>query len=48
MSKFHYICGAGLAELATCDVELMEEEPGPSKKRLRKSTRLAKKEEMRQ
>jgi hypothetical protein len=29
--------GAGLVELATCDVELMEEEPGPSKKRLRKS-----------
>jgi hypothetical protein len=26
--------GAGLAELATCDVELMEEEPGPSKKRI--------------
>jgi hypothetical protein len=29
--------GAGLAELATRDVELMEEEPSPSKKRLRKS-----------
>jgi hypothetical protein len=28
---------AGLTELATHDVELMEEEPGPSKKRLRKS-----------
>jgi hypothetical protein len=26
--------GAGLAELATRDVELMEEEPGPSKKHL--------------
>jgi hypothetical protein len=29
--------GAGLTKLATCDVELMEEEPDPSKKRLRKS-----------
>jgi ketosteroid isomerase-like protein len=29
--------GAELTELATCDVELMEYEPGPSKKRLRKS-----------
>jgi hypothetical protein len=29
--------GAGLAELATRDVELMEEEPDPSKKCLRKS-----------
>jgi hypothetical protein len=29
--------GAGLAELATRDVDLMKEEPGPSKKCLRKS-----------
>jgi hypothetical protein len=29
--------GAGLPELVTHDVELMEEEPGPSKKCLRKS-----------
>jgi hypothetical protein len=29
--------GAGLAKLATCDVVLMEEESGPSKKHLRKS-----------
>jgi hypothetical protein len=29
--------GVGLTELATRDVELMEEESGPSKKRLRKS-----------
>jgi hypothetical protein len=29
--------GAGLTELAICDVELIEEEPGPSKKCLRKS-----------
>jgi hypothetical protein len=29
--------GVGLAELATHDVELMEEEPGPSKKHIRKS-----------
>jgi hypothetical protein len=28
---------AGLVELATHDVEIKEEEPGPSKKRLRKS-----------
>jgi hypothetical protein len=35
----------GLAELATCDVELMEEELGPSKKRLRKSKRVAEKQE---
>jgi hypothetical protein len=34
--------GAGLTELTTCDVELMEEEPGPSKKCLQKSKRLAK------
>jgi hypothetical protein len=33
--------GAGLTELATCNIELMEEEPGPSKKRLRKSKQLA-------
>jgi hypothetical protein len=36
-SKFHCICGAGLTELATRDVELMEEESGPSKKCLQKS-----------
>jgi hypothetical protein len=29
--------GAGLTELATCDVELMEEKPGASKKCLQKS-----------
>jgi hypothetical protein len=28
---------ARLTELATCDVELMEEEQGPSRKRIRKS-----------
>jgi hypothetical protein len=32
-----------LADLATRDVELMEEEPGPSKKRLQKSKQLDKK-----
>jgi RNA recognition motif-containing protein len=37
--------GMGLTELATCDVELMEEELGPSKKRLRKSKRVAEKQE---
>jgi hypothetical protein len=29
--------GAGLADLATRDVELMKDEPGPSKKLLQKS-----------
>jgi hypothetical protein len=37
--------GAGLTELATRDVELMEDEPGPSKKCIRKSKRLAEKQE---
>jgi hypothetical protein len=37
--------GAGLTELATRDVELMEDEPGPSKKHLQKSKRLAEKQE---
>jgi hypothetical protein len=39
--------GAELIELATRDVELMEDEPGPSKKCLWKSKRLAKKQERR-
>jgi hypothetical protein len=29
--------GAGLVELVRCDVELMKEEPSPSKKRIQKS-----------
>jgi hypothetical protein len=37
--------GAGLTKLATRDVEIMEEEPGPSKKHLQKSKRLAEKQE---
>jgi hypothetical protein len=37
---------AGLIELATCDVELMEEESGPSKKRLQKSKCVAERKEM--
>jgi hypothetical protein len=37
--------GAGLIELATHDTELMEEEPGPSKKHLQKSKRLTEKQE---
>jgi ketosteroid isomerase-like protein len=37
--------GAGLTELVIPDVELMEEEPHPSKKRLRKSKRLTEKQE---
>jgi hypothetical protein len=36
--------GVGLIELATRDVELMEKEPGPPKKRLRKSKWLTEKE----
>jgi hypothetical protein len=32
--------GVGHAELAICDVQLMEEEPGPSKKRLQKSRKV--------
>jgi hypothetical protein len=40
--------GAGLAELATRDVELMEEEPGPSKKRIQKSKRVAKRHKKRE
>jgi hypothetical protein len=35
--SFTVFDGAGLTKLATRDVELMEEEPGPSKKCLRKS-----------
>jgi hypothetical protein len=38
----------GLTELVTRDVELMEEESGPSKKHLRKSKRLIEKQEMRE
>jgi hypothetical protein len=37
--------GVGLIELATRDVELMEDEPGPSKKRLRKLKWLVEKQE---
>jgi hypothetical protein len=40
--------GAGLTELATHDIELVEEEPGPSKKRLQKLKWLAEKQEMRE
>jgi hypothetical protein len=39
---------AGLIELVTRDVELMEEESGPSKKHLQKSKRLIEKQEMRE
>jgi hypothetical protein len=35
--------GVGLTELATHDVELIEEESGPSKKRLKKSKQLTEK-----
>jgi hypothetical protein len=37
---------AGLVELATRDVELMEEEPGPSKKCIWKSNCVTKRQEM--
>jgi hypothetical protein len=40
--------GVGLAELAACDVELMEEEPGHSNKRFQKSKRLTEKQERHQ
>jgi hypothetical protein len=35
--------GVGLVELATRDIELMEEELGPSKKHIQKSKQLAEK-----
>jgi hypothetical protein len=37
--------GAGLTELATHDIELMEEELGPSKKRIRKSKCVVERQE---
>jgi hypothetical protein len=37
--------GAGLTELATCDIELMEEELGPSKKHIWKSKHVIKRQE---
>jgi hypothetical protein len=40
--------GAGLTELATRNVDLMQEEPGPSKKRLRKSQRNIERQERRE
>jgi hypothetical protein len=39
--------GAGLAELDTSDVELLDEEAGPSNKRLQKSKRLLERQERR-
>jgi hypothetical protein len=46
--SFTVFDGAGLTELATRDVELMEEEPGPSKKHLQKSKQLIEKQERRE
>jgi SPX domain protein involved in polyphosphate accumulation len=43
-----YLMGVGLVELATHDVELMGEEPGPSKKCLQKSKRVAERQERRE
>jgi hypothetical protein len=40
--------GAGLTELDTGDVELLDEEAGPSKKRLQKSKRLLERQERRE
>jgi hypothetical protein len=40
--------GAGLTELATRNVDLMQEEPGPSKKHLRKSQRNIERQERRE
>jgi hypothetical protein len=37
--------GAGLTELATCDIELMKEEPDPSKKRIWKSKHVIERQE---
>jgi hypothetical protein len=41
--SFTVFDGTGLAKLATHDVELIEDEPGPSKKHIRKSKWLAEK-----
>jgi hypothetical protein len=46
--SFTVFDGAGLTELATRDIELMEEEPGPSKKHLQKSKQLIEKQERRE
>jgi hypothetical protein len=40
--------GVGLAELDTGDVELLDEEAGPSKKHIQKSKRLLNREERRE
>jgi hypothetical protein len=40
--------GPGLAELDTNDVELLDEEAGPSNKRLQKSKRILKRQERRE
>jgi hypothetical protein len=40
--------GAGLTELATRNVDLMQEEPGPSKKRLQKLQRNIERQERRE
>jgi hypothetical protein len=37
--------GAGLTELVTRDIELMEQESGPSKKHIRKSKRVTERQE---
>jgi hypothetical protein len=43
--RFTVSDGAELTELATRDVKLMEDEPGPSKKHLQKSKWLTEKQE---
>jgi hypothetical protein len=40
--------GAGLAELDTSDIELLDEEAGPSNKRLQKSKRILERQERRE
>jgi hypothetical protein len=35
----------GLTELATCDIELMEEEPGPSKQSIQKIKHVIERQE---
>jgi hypothetical protein len=40
--------GVGLAELATPDIELVKEEPGPSKKRFQKSQWIIERQQRRE
>jgi hypothetical protein len=46
--NFMIFDGAGLAEIVTCDVELLDEEEGPSNKCLQKPKRLLEIQERRE